>query len=307
MRLRHIEVFHAVYKYGSISAAARDLNVSQPSVSKVLRHAEDQLGYDLFDRKKGRLTPTPAAHELFGEVEDVYARMRSLHQTARNIASRKGGHLRIGVLPSLGFEVLPRAIARFRDVSPETSFEIDTLHSKTLAGALIERECDIAVGYGDPARAGLVATPLGASELLLIEPRGEQAPERQGPAQFAELETVPVIGLRDSGPLGDLLTRRLVENDIDLNEVVVARTYYIALSLVRLGVGLAVVDDFTAASAWDGAIRARRFADPIECPVTAVTLDEHPHMTLISEFVQILAEVVRDRPRPWDVSVSPGL
>jgi DNA-binding transcriptional LysR family regulator len=187
MRLRHIEVFHAVYKYGSISAAARDLNVSQPSVSKVLRHAEDQLGYDLFDRKKGRLTPTPAAHELFGEVEDVYARMRSLHQTARNIASRKGGHLRIGVLPSLGFEVLPRAIARFREVSPETSFEIDTLHSKTLAGALMERECDIAVSYGDPARAGLVATPLGASELLLIEPVGDQTPERQGPAQFAEL------------------------------------------------------------------------------------------------------------------------
>ena len=47
MRLRHIEVFHAVYSSGSVTAAARMLNVSQPSVSKVLAHAEQQLGYPL--------------------------------------------------------------------------------------------------------------------------------------------------------------------------------------------------------------------------------------------------------------------
>ena len=50
MRLRHIEVFYAVYRNGSVTGAAQELNVSQPSVSKVLRHAEDQLGYPLFQR-----------------------------------------------------------------------------------------------------------------------------------------------------------------------------------------------------------------------------------------------------------------
>ncbi|MXW73773.1 MAG: LysR family transcriptional regulator, partial [Chromatiales bacterium] len=48
MRLRHAEVFHAVYSSGSITAAARVLNVTQPSVSKVLAHAEQVLGYALF-------------------------------------------------------------------------------------------------------------------------------------------------------------------------------------------------------------------------------------------------------------------
>ena len=55
MNLRHIEVFHAVYVNGSVSAAARMLNVSQPSVSKVLRHAESLLGFELFQRAAGRL------------------------------------------------------------------------------------------------------------------------------------------------------------------------------------------------------------------------------------------------------------
>ena len=55
MRLRHIEIFHAVYTCGSITAAAKVLNVSQPSVSKVLAHAESQLGYRLFERHKGKI------------------------------------------------------------------------------------------------------------------------------------------------------------------------------------------------------------------------------------------------------------
>ena len=114
MRLRHIEVFYAVYRTGSVTGAAQELNVSQPSVSKVLRHAEDQLGYPLFRRNKGRLEPTEAAHELFGEVDEVYRQVRSLRQTAKNIGARRGGHIRLGLLPSLGFGVIPEAIARLR-------------------------------------------------------------------------------------------------------------------------------------------------------------------------------------------------
>ena len=72
MRLRQIEVFHAVYTNGSITNAAAALHVSQPSVSKVLAHAEQQIGYRLFDRVKGKLIPTPEAHQLFTHVRDVY-------------------------------------------------------------------------------------------------------------------------------------------------------------------------------------------------------------------------------------------
>ena len=65
MRLRQIEVFHAVYSCGSVTGAAEILNVSQPSVSKVLAHAEQQLGFPLFDRVRGKLVPTPEADRLF--------------------------------------------------------------------------------------------------------------------------------------------------------------------------------------------------------------------------------------------------
>ncbi|MFO1341089.1 MAG: LysR family transcriptional regulator, partial [Burkholderiaceae bacterium] len=50
MRLRHIEVFHAVMQAGTISGAAQMLHISQPAVTKVLQHCELQLGLPLFER-----------------------------------------------------------------------------------------------------------------------------------------------------------------------------------------------------------------------------------------------------------------
>ena len=114
MRLRQIEVFHAVYTHGSITNAAAALNVSQPSVSKVLAHAEQQLGYRLFDRVKGKLIPTPEAHQLFSHVRDVYEDVDRLRHVAVNLRDASGGRIRVASTPAFGLEILPRAIATFR-------------------------------------------------------------------------------------------------------------------------------------------------------------------------------------------------
>ena len=86
MRLRHIEVFDAVYTSGSVTRAGKLLNVSQPSVSKVLAHAEQQLGFPLFERVKGRLVPTPEADRLHAHVKRVNRHLERLRDVASNLA-----------------------------------------------------------------------------------------------------------------------------------------------------------------------------------------------------------------------------
>ncbi len=65
MNARQLEIFRAIMRNGSLSAAAVALNVSQPAVSKVLRHFESQIGYRLFERSGSRLVPTPEARLLY--------------------------------------------------------------------------------------------------------------------------------------------------------------------------------------------------------------------------------------------------
>src|SRR3546814_18863584 len=128
-RVRQIEGFQSIYVSGSISAAARSLNVSQPSVSKVLRHTEDQIGFKLFALSRGRLVATDEAHALFREVRETFEQLRSLEQVVKNIKANGGGHLRLGVVPSLGLSTAPRPIPPFPALHPHVTLELRTLHN----------------------------------------------------------------------------------------------------------------------------------------------------------------------------------
>ncbi|SNS33748.1 transcriptional regulator, LysR family [Sphingomonas laterariae] len=297
MRLRHIEVFHAVYEHGSISEAARALNVSQPSVSKVLRHAEDQLGYELFQRVKGRLVATPPAHELFGEVSEVYTQLGRLARTAKNLGARKGGHLRVAVLPSIGLALGPRAIARFRRQHPDVTFEITTLHSREVERSLYERECDVAIGYRMLRHTHVTQTSLGSAGLLLVSPKGRFGPTDR-PVPINVLDDMDFIGLRDSGPLADVFVNELARLEVAPREIVTAHTYYAAIALVREGLGVTVTDEFTAAALSIHDLSCYRLAPEVRSPISAITLGNPPSAELIALFIDIVREVLAGQAQP---------
>lgn len=291
MRLRHIEIFYSVYRTGSVTAAAQELNVSQPSVSKVLRHAEDQLGYPLFRRKKGRLEATDAAHELFGDVDEVYSLVRSLRRTAKNIGLRRGGHIRLGLLPSLGFGVIPEAIATLQADHPDVSFELDTFHSRDIAPALYERECDVAIGYGTVAKSRLAVRQIGQMELLVAARKDQFVPEG-GIVDFEDLAGRDFIGLRDSGPSGALLVDEIDRLGIVPHEIATARTYYVALELAKRGVGLTVVDQFTAHYMPSDEMGFYPFRRPIMASVSAYRLLENEDSPLLSSFLDAVQDTL---------------
>ena len=118
MRLRHIEVFHAVYNCGSITGAAKLLNVSQPSVSKVLAHAEQQLGFPLFNRHKGKIVPTREAERLINHVNHAYRNINELRRVSKNLGSAESGVIRIAVTPALGIDIVPAAVASYLEQHP---------------------------------------------------------------------------------------------------------------------------------------------------------------------------------------------
>ena len=135
MRLRHIEVFHAVYTCGSITGAAKLLNVSQPSISKVLAHAEQQLGFHLFDRHKGKITPTREAERLIDHVNHAYRNINELRRVSKNLGSAETGVVRVAVTPALGVDVVPSAIASYLAEHPDTMFEIESFTETIASGS----------------------------------------------------------------------------------------------------------------------------------------------------------------------------
>lgn len=292
MRLRQIEVFHAVYANGSVSAAARALNVSQPAVSKVLRHTESQLGIRLFDLVRGRLVPTDEAHALFREVDEVFGRISSLQVTAANLRSSGAGHLRIGVVPSLGLEVAPAAIAAFRQKNPSVTFEVKTLHHNDVLRSLYERECDLAIGYDPPDQPRLALKKLSTARLMLIARPGTFGSKTESLA-ITKLHGMDIVSVNGSGPIGNILASVMENGQIAVNEVVSVSTYYVAAALVRFGSGIAIVDEFTARSTACKGLELIVLSPEMRFGIHAIWLEDRPPSKLGLRFIAIIEDVLR--------------
>ncbi|MNJ30355.1 HTH-type transcriptional activator CmpR [compost metagenome] len=284
MRIRQVEVFHAIYVNGSISAAARSLRVSQPYVSKVLQRAQDELGFKLFELVRGRLTPTDEAHALFRDAGHVFDHLESLRRAVRNIQTHGGGHIRLAVVPSLGLNVAPRAIAAFRALHPEVTFEVQTLHHDDLFRSLYERESDLAIAYDPPPQPRLARVRLGQGELgVLFKPGDLEIAE--GRFALRNLEDREVIGLASSGPVGDLLARGLKRERVSIREVVSAQTFYVAAALVRWNAGLTIVDEFTARASLALGVDFRPLDPPLAFSIQCVHLEDRPLSAVARDFV----------------------
>lgn len=293
MNLRHIEIFHAVYVNGSVSAAARALNVSQPSVSKMLRHAESLLGFNLFQRTSGGLVPTEDAHTLFAEVSEIQDRVHALREAGRNLKRGAGGVLRVSALPSLALVALPTAVARFMGNHANVKFDLQTVHHDDLLRKLYERETDVAIAYEVPPAAPIGNRWLGEGELVLLY-REEDMPDAPQSVELDVLRGKPFISLAASGPIGVLFSQELQRRDLELNEVVSARTFYIACALVRQGVGMTVVDNFTAQASLVPGLSMRPLRPRLTFDIQAMFLTNRPPGALACDFLKTLGGVIDD-------------
>ena len=247
MRLRHIEVFHAVMQAGTISGAAQMLHISQPAVTKVLQHCELQLGLPLFERIRGKLYPRPEAHRLFEETEKLTRDLAGIRRLAESLKRQSVETVRLLATPSLAFSVLPPALAAWRERFAHTQCELATQHTDAIVDGLRLGEADLALSLHDPRHPGIVAEPLAEGPLVALARAGTwPASQRGKPIEVGALPD-DLIGLPGGDPLGLRLAEAFEAADRTVVFRTVVQTYRLARALVEAGGGVALVDPFSAA------------------------------------------------------------
>lgn len=293
MRLRQIEVFHAIYSSGTVTNAAAKLNVSQPSVSKVLAHAEQQLGYRLFDRVKGKLVPTPEAHQLFKHVADVYQAVDRLRHVAKNLKAASAGRIRVASTPAFGLEVLPKAVASFRQDHTDTVFELETLHRDEILDALRESRIDIGLVFDPASNPGIEEKKLATGRFVVL---AHDAATFNGRSTLSldDLREHPFIGLNSRGPLGRSLSDYIASSNIDLNIVAWSETYHVAKTLVACGAGVTIADSITAQSNAADDVVILALEPALEFDIKALHLGDAPLSIIARKFIKHLGIVIND-------------
>lgn len=275
IRFRHLEIFQAIMAQGSVSAAALHLGISQPSVTKTLQALETELGYRLFDRVKGRLQPTEEARVLLLEVERARAALEDVRSLARNLRLGRDSLLRVTATPALGREVLPDAVARFREIYPRSLFDITTHHSGEILSALARPSAGFDIGFtfgADDAGAAVGSVEIGTVSVACVA-RAGQLEVFPGTIALEDIAGLRIISLEESEPLGRMLAERARRLGLKLETSVRVQTYALACALAERGVGLAIVDAMTASghARHNPGVDVRRFrTDDLSLPVTAL-------------------------------------
>ncbi|BCL76844.1 transcriptional regulator [Jeongeupia sp. HS-3] len=282
MRLRHIEVFQAIRQSGSVSGAAQLLHVSQPAVTKVLQHAEQQLGFPLFLRVRGKLQATPEAIELEREIAKVSESLQSVRRLAQNLRRNPGRMLRVGATPALALSLLPQLMTSWLTRYPQSSCELSTHHTRELVQGLLMRELDVGLTLKQPDHPGLAVQTIATGTLVALAPAGYWPESAAGtPLALEELADAPLVGLSTDDPLSALLEHHLAVVEPPPRVRIAVQTYPLARALVEAGAGVAIVDPFTALGAQLGATMIRPLQPALPMTLYALTrADETPTHTL---------------------------
>jgi len=287
LNLRQIEVFRAIMLSGSISGASKLLFVSQPAVSRLIAYTEQRLGRMLVERIKGRLYPTPEARRLFVEVTALYQNVQRVNEVADNLAENREGQLRLSCSPSLGQSLLPRAIARFRQLHPEIRIVLQTLIPAVMEQSLLTQQVELGVAYMPVNHPSLATRPLYENRIVAVLPAGHPlAARRQVTA--AELAREPLIGYSADIPFGMLVHKLFGAEDAQPEPRIEVQQAHVACALVQAGAGVALVDEITVAGPIWSQVVTVPIADTVSAPVNVFHLQLQPLSRLAQAFIDVL-------------------
>ncbi|MBE3757634.1 LysR family transcriptional regulator [Vibrio parahaemolyticus] len=290
MNLRQLEVFYAIMQAGTVSGAARLLHVSQPNVTRVLAHTEQQLGFALFERVKGRLVPTQEAKALLPEAEKVYQQLGQF-RSLTNKVKQGTQHLRVGAPPVLAAHLLAPTVAL---LSKEhgISFELLTANRDELCSGLLKHELDVAIAFGEETPPAIMGHVLLKENLALIAPKSAAIPAEKN-VILEELisHDLSIIGLDSRDPLGLLLHQTLSARDEHYQHAITVRSYSAAAELVKHQAGFAIVDPWTAKQyRQDDAVSVHALEPNMSFSVSILFAEHTPQSIATKQFITALKQ-----------------
>lgn len=302
LNLRQIEVFRAIMQAGSISRAARLLNVSQPAVSRLLAYTEQRLGLKLFERIKGRLYPTPEAKRLFVEVNHVYQGVQRVNEVAQDLIEHGMGHLRVACVPSLGQGLLPHAIARYLQSYPDVKVSLLTMRPHVLVNALLTQQADLALVFLTDSHPSIESTPLYQNRMVAALPANHPLTARNI-VSLADLAATSFIGYSADTQIGQFMRQLFADEGLTLRPTVEVQQVDIACAMVQSGIGVALIDELTPlAPVWTRVV-VRPIAHTVDAPVSIVRATFEPISRLGQSFIDVLQDMKKD----WDSLRPPSI
>jgi DNA-binding transcriptional LysR family regulator len=235
-----LQAFLSIAERGSFHAAAAHLNLSQTALSHRIRKLEELLGVKVLARTTRQVALTPAGVELLPKARRMVEDMAAAFEGLRRQAQRGEERLEIGCLPTVAVMCLPKALAKFKDIYPETAVRVHDNSASEIADSVQGGKAIFGITIVAANRWDLDLKPLVKEPFVLVSRRDMPMAERKA-LTWADIAGLPLV--RISAETGN---RVLIDDALGNRREKLLWRYEVqrvttAVSLVRSGVGYAVV------------------------------------------------------------------
>lgn len=246
INLHHLRLFTAVVDHGGFTRAAKQLNLSQPAISKSLTELERQLHVRLIDRSGRSVRLTDAGQALHTRARELFGVEKLAERELREIRGLKRGRLRIAASTTIATYMLPSVLGRFHRRRPSVRLSATSANTRAVARLLLESRVDVALVEGPVTHERIELVPWKEDELVVIAPHDHPllAAKTVAPADLERWEFL--VRERGSGTR-EVSERALAAHGVRLRRTIrVGGTESIKQGVVA-GLGLAIVSRAAAA------------------------------------------------------------
>ncbi len=272
MELAQLRYFREVARLGSMTAAARALGVSQPTLSVAMRQLEEELGASLMQRHRGGVSLTAAGTELQQHADEIFALLDHAAASIAGLERDLVGQFVLGCHESLGAYFLPRLLPGILRDGAKIALSLRNAPSAEVLGAVIERQVHFGLVVNPPPHPDLVMIPLFTDAVDFFARPGElpapAAPLPVGAAMYALEHCVTqdfaaALDILRTGPLifagrvrqCSKMLERLAERGAVPQRLLSCGDFELVKSLALAGVGVAILPRRIAAYGHEGALR----------------------------------------------------
>jgi DNA-binding transcriptional LysR family regulator len=234
--------FLTVVRRGSVTAAAEELVVTQPSVSAAVNALSREVGVTLMERDGRSLRPTPAGRAYAPYAANVLGLLEQGARSAREAAGEVHQRLRLGAVTTAGEHLVAPLLRTFREAHPELEITLHVGNRQDVFQRLVEHDVDLAITGRFPEELSVDGRPFAANEFVLITAPGDPLAARR---EVAVQELAPRTWILREPGSG---TRRLCEEYLDAHglrpELLTMGSNGAIKQAVALGLGLALQSRF---------------------------------------------------------------
>ncbi|AZQ67980.1 LysR family transcriptional regulator [Silicimonas algicola] len=249
MTLRQIEVIRAVMMTGTISGAADMLHVSAPGISRLVKHTEESLGIRLFERKAGLFVPSVEAGRVFDQVREVYKGVENLQHAVGALQKGEDVRLAFASAPSIAQFIAARVLRNVRARYADLFIDLNILKIEETVDYLLLERGEFVIMSSPIQNEAIENEEIAEGRLVVILPEGHRL-AAQTRISVRDLADEPLIGVDPADPYGALMARPFAEAGIPLRHSMRGRFAQTVVSLVRHGLGVALIDEFSVAEVY---------------------------------------------------------